>query len=146
MAKRLKIGELASRTGLSRATIRSYEREAVLPRPARTPAGYRLYGPEVVERLALIKRARALGFSLADIRDLLGGSQDPEACRGMQQLLAQKLVELDHKIRDIQALHEVLSRALLTCRATLRDGRVTAPCPNVLAMLQSPVRETPLWW
>jgi DNA-binding transcriptional MerR regulator len=69
----LKIGELASRSGVSRDTIRFYEREALLPKPARTPAGYRLYRPEVLGHLAFIKQAQALGFSLAEIREVLGG-------------------------------------------------------------------------
>lgn len=144
MARRLKIGELAAQSGLSPDTIRFYEREAVLPKPTRTPAGYRLYAPEVVAQLAFIKHARAMGFSLADIRAFLGGSQDPEGCRQVQQLLEQKLVELDQQIRAMQAWHEVLSRALQTCRATRRDGRATGPCPLGLAMFHSPARATPL--
>ena|SRR5712691_315033 len=145
MARRLTIGALAAQSGLSRDTIRFYEREAVLPQPTRTPAGYRLYAPEVVEQLAFIKHARAMGFPLADIRAFLAGYQDPEGCRQVQHLLEQKLVELDQKIRDMQAWHEVLSRALQTCRAALRDGRATGPCPLGLAMFHSPARATPLW-
>ncbi len=144
MAKMLKIGELAARSGLSRDTLRFYEREAVLPQPARTQAGYRLYSPEVVERLDFIKHARALGFSLGEIRDLLDGYQNPEECQRMKRHLEQKIAELDRKMREMQALQDILSRYLKTCQEALRDGRTAEPCPVVLDMLQSPARGTPL--
>ena len=77
----LKIGELASQSGLSRDTIRFYEREAFLPDPERTRAGYRLYSPDVVARLSFIKQAQALGFSLTEIRGVLDGYHDASECR-----------------------------------------------------------------
>ena len=143
MAKMLKIGELAARSGLSRDTLRFYEREAMLPRPTRTQAGYRLYSLEVVARLDFIKRAQALGFSLTEIRDLLKGYKNPEECQRMKRLLEQKIAELDQKIRETQALHGILNRYLQTCQEALKDGRADEPCPVVLDMLQSPAREAP---
>jgi len=131
----LTIGALASRAGLSRDTIRFYEREAVLPQPARTPAGYRLYGPETVERLRFIKRAQALGFSLPEIREVLGGYQDREECRRVQRLLEQKIAQLNQKMRDMQTLREVLHRYLTACQQALQDRQAFAVCP-VLPMLQ----------
>jgi len=131
----LKIGTLASRSGLSRDTIRFYEREALLPQAPRSNAGYRLYSPEVLERLHFIKQAQALGFSLAAIRDLLHGSQDPEACHRVRQLLAQKIAELDQRMRDMQALRDTLSRYHAECQQALRDGQASEACP-VLTLLR----------
>lgn len=125
----LKIGELASKSGLSRDTIRYYEREALLPKPARTQAGYRLYRPETLDHLAFIKRAQALGFTLSEIRDLLGGCHDAEECHRVERLLEQKIGELDRKAREIQALRTVLSTYLVACKDALATGQAQAGCP-----------------
>ncbi|MEE9148466.1 MAG: heavy metal-responsive transcriptional regulator [Candidatus Tectomicrobia bacterium] len=144
MAKLFKIGELATRSGLSRDTIRFYEREAVLPKPARTQTGYRLYQPEMVERLHFIKRAQALGLSLTEIKSLLDGYQDPEECTRVKHLLEQKIVQLAQKMREIQALHDLLRQYLEACQQALKHGRATEPCPVLLDMLQGPASQKPL--
>jgi DNA-binding transcriptional MerR regulator len=128
-SKLLTIGALASRSGLSRDTIRFYEREALLPQVPRNNAGYRLYSAAVLERLHFIKQAQALGFSLAVIRDLLKGYQDPEECQRVRQLLTQKIAELDQRMRDMQALRDTLSRYQAECQKALRDGQASAACP-----------------
>jgi DNA-binding transcriptional MerR regulator len=133
----LKIGALAAKAGLSRDTIRFYEREALLPKAPRTPAGYRLYSPEALERLPFIKQAQVLGFSLPEIRALLGGYQDTEECHQVKQLLAQKIANLDQQMRDMQALRALLSTYLAECERALHDGQVAAPCP-VLTLLRTP--------
>src|SRR5262245_51359791 len=68
---RMAIGALSGRTGTNVETIRYYERAGLLPIPPRTPGGYRLYGSAHVKRLSFVRRARALGFSLDEIRRLL---------------------------------------------------------------------------
>jgi len=65
------IGRLARAADVGVETIRFYEREGLLAPPARTASGYRLYSPKTAERLGFIRRAKALGFSLAEIRELL---------------------------------------------------------------------------
>ena len=134
-SKPLKIGALASRSGLSRDTIRFYEREALLPQAPRNNAGYRLYSAAVLERLHFIKQAQALGFSLAAIRDLLHGYQDPEACHRVRQLLAQKIAELDQRMRDMQVLRDTLSKYHAECQKALRGGQASEACP-VLTLLR----------
>ena len=67
---RLKIGELARQTGLSIKTIRYYESRGLLEQPPRTEGGYRLYGPEEVARLWFVQRAKLLGLTLEEIREL----------------------------------------------------------------------------
>ncbi len=87
----LTIGALAERTGVTAETIRYYERVGVLPRPTRGAAGvghagYRRYGPADVERLAFVRRARDLGFSLDGVRELLSFADDPgRPCAGVDQ-------------------------------------------------------------
>ena len=138
MSTRLKIGELASKSGLSRDTIRFYEREALLPEPPRTQAGYRLYSADVVGRLSFIKQAQAIGFSLAEIRDVLDGYHDESECRHVASLLSQKIVELDQKVQKIQALRAILSSYLTACTASLADGRAQGGCPVLCDIAQQP--------
>ena len=139
MAALLKIGELASRSGLSRDTLRFYERETLLPKPKRTQAGYRLYRPEILDHLAFIKRAQALGFSLAEIRDLLGGCHDTEECHRVELLLEQKIREQDQKLREIQVLRTILSTYLAACKDALTSGRAQAGCPVLSDIAGQPV-------
>ncbi len=93
----MRIGELASSVGLSVATIRYYEQEGLLDKPARSDAGYRAYGDGVVERLGFVQRCRALGIGLAEIRRLLQLRQAPTADCGEVDVL------LDEHIRKVQS-------------------------------------------
>lgn len=140
MSTMLKIGELASKSGLSRDTIRFYEREALLPQPQRTPAGYRLYDPDVIARLLFIKQAQALGFSLTEIRDLLDGYHDESECRHVASLIGQKIAELDQKVREIQMLRTTLSTYLTECTAALATGRAQEGCPVLCDIAQQPMQ------
>ena len=80
---RISSGELAKAAGVNVETLRFYERQGLLPEPERTPSGHRRYGEWVLERLVLIKRAQALGFSLPDIAGLIEAIDGPKAdCRG----------------------------------------------------------------
>ncbi len=143
MATLLKIGELAFRSGVSRDTLRYYEREALLPKPERTQAGYRLYRTEALDQLAFIKRAQALGFSLSEIRDLLGGCHDTEECHQVEQLLEQKIGDLDQKVHEIQALRTVLSTYLAACKDALTSGRAQAGCPVLSDIADHPIQQEP---
>src|SRR4051812_30732572 len=69
--ERLKIGEVSKRSGIGIETLRFYEKSGVLSRPVRSASGYRMYDSEVLERLAFIKRAQVLGFSLEEIRQII---------------------------------------------------------------------------
>lgn len=70
-SSRLTIGPLSKRTGCNIETIRYYERVGLLPAPGRSPGGYRLYEDQHLKRLTFIRRARALGFSIDEVRKLL---------------------------------------------------------------------------
>ena len=107
----MKIGELARATGFKDKTIRYYEREGLLPDPGRTPSGYREYGPEDVDRLQFVQKAKRIGFSLSDIRSVLQiyGRREP-TCRHIRSLLDEKLALADALLRDLYALRKELAR------------------------------------
>ena len=121
------IGELAALSGLSHDTLRFYERQGLLP-ALRTAKGYRRYAPEAAARLTLIRLAQGLGFSLAEIREVLSqmdalqdGGLDAEQ---VQALLQGKLAQIDARLEDLRAL-----------RAQLADQLVRA-CPLRLQVEQ----------
>lgn len=107
---RLRIGEVAARSGLSRDALRYYERLGLLPKPLRTSSGYRLYGTRVVDRLRFIKRAQSFGFTLDQIRQMLTlDTADPRTCSQVMKMIERKLEELDRQHREIRRLRRELS-------------------------------------
>ncbi len=102
----LHIGELADRAGVSTDAVRYYERLGLLGSPARTPAGYRVYGDSDLGRLLFIRRAKHLGLSLEEIRGLLGVAQEDE-CRPLRrevaELLRRKIGECEEKLAELVA-------------------------------------------
>jgi MerR family Zn(II)-responsive transcriptional regulator of zntA len=112
------IGELAKASGTTTKTLRFYEEAGLLPAAERTPGGYRDYSPDVLPRLDFIRRGRAAGLSLAQIRDVLDVRDAGSApCHHVRQLLDHRLSELDRQIADLQALRDTV--------AELRDAAVT---------------------
>ena len=106
LAPLLSIGELARRTGLSVSAIRFYEARGLVPEPERA-GGKRRYGEEVLRRLAIIDAAQRVGFTLEEIRDLLG-SRDELAHERLRQLAVLKLPELDDLIARATSVRRVL--------------------------------------
>jgi Cd(II)/Pb(II)-responsive transcriptional regulator len=111
----MRIGELAKRAACTVETIRFYEREGLLPWPARSGGNYRLYSAEDAERLAFIRNCRSLGMALAEIRVLLGCRGMPDTdCREVNVLLDRHILRLaqqigalknlDRQLRDIRQL------------------------------------------
>ncbi len=112
------IGELAKASVTTTKTLRFYEEAGLLPAAERTPGGYRDYSPDVLPRLDFIRRGRAAGLSLAQIRDVLDIRDAGSApCHHVRQLLDRRLSELDRQIADLQALRDTV--------AELRDAAVT---------------------
>jgi DNA-binding transcriptional MerR regulator len=117
----LQIGQVAQQTGLSVDAIRFYEKEGLVPRPARTPGGYRLYRQGEVADLQFIQKAQQLGFSLKEIRELFSIQRHPqETCVHVRDLIAQKLIAVRGKIKELQSLEETLAASLKQCRKALR--------------------------
>ena len=121
-AQPLQIGQVAKKTGLSVDAIRFYEKAGLLPRPARTDAGYRLYQRHEVADLEFIQKAQLLGFSLKEIRELFSIQRHPhEVCVHVRDLIAQKLAVVRGKIEELQTLEAGLTGALKQCRRALRQ-------------------------
>ena len=101
----LKIGEVAERSGVNLQTILYYERQKLLPEPPRLPSGYRMFPEQTVHRVRFIKRAQELGFSLAEILDLLSIQVDPKKeCSDVKRLAKAKIADIEEKIRTLEAM------------------------------------------
>lgn len=130
----LGIGALARATGTKVETIRWYERVGLLPHPARSAGNYRSYGAAHLARLSFIRRARDLGFSLEQIRALLGlAEQRDQPCEAVDAIARTHLEEVERKIADLQALQRELASLVHRCR----HGRV-AECGIVEALSPRP--------
>ena len=115
--KSLLIGELAARTGVPAKTLRFYEDAGVLPEPARTPAGYRVYGEEAVDRLAFIRSAQAAALTLAEIRTVIGirdGGSAP--CAHVVEVLDEKSATVTRQLAELRALKRELDRLRASAR------------------------------
>jgi MerR family transcriptional regulator, mercuric resistance operon regulatory protein len=135
----LQIGQVAQRTGLSVDAIRFYERSGLLPRPARTQAGYRLYQEREVADLEFIQKAQQLGFSLHEIRELFSIQRHPhEVCLHVRDLIAQKLGVVRAKIAELHSLEKELTGALRQCRTALRQPSKHQDCCPVLEAIAKP--------
>ncbi len=109
------IGEFARRVGLNPKTIRYYEQIGLLPQPTRSDVGYRLYSNENIPRLRFIQRAKMLGLSLSEVRQLVDYS-DGGHCDFLQEhlvaLVKEKLIEVDRRVAELSALRGDLRRFL----------------------------------
>lgn len=131
----LKIGEVAQRSGLPVKTIRYYADLALLsPTMGRSPNGYRVFSPEIFQRLAFIKRAQSLGLTLEEIRTILGvHDQGSLPCGVIKQLLEEKLDQLNHQITELEILKGEL-QGILSGWQDFALSSNTAPstiCPNL---------------
>ncbi|MZR13780.1 MerR family DNA-binding protein [Maritimibacter sp. DP07] len=112
----LSIGMLAKRTGTNVQTIRYYEQIGLMPEPDRSAGGQRRYGDEGLDRLAFIRHARQLGFSLDAIRELLDLSDTPErSCAQVDAVAQRQLREVEARIARLEALRLELKRMINEC-------------------------------
>ena len=126
----LAIGVLAQRTRCKVETIRYYEKAGLLPAPSRSPGGYRLYSHAHLKRLSFIRRARALGFSIDEVRKLLKlADERPRPCAEVRGVAAAHLEDVQAKIADLRAMARVLRETVARCA----DGR-RADCPLIEAL------------
>lgn len=101
--------ELGRLTGVSTDTLRHYERKGVLGIPARSQGGYRLYPPDAVGRVRLVRRALAIGFTLQDLAAALSERQrGGTPCRSVRALVAERLAELETRLHDLAELRDEL--------------------------------------
>jgi DNA-binding transcriptional MerR regulator len=111
--KQLKIGEVAKLSGIGIEALRFYEKSGLLDRPSRTYSGYRLYDERVIERLAFIKQAQVLGFTLDEIRQLISHKQAGETpCAEVREIVRTRLEELNERIEQMIHYRDELTAAL----------------------------------
>jgi MerR family mercuric resistance operon transcriptional regulator len=112
------IGTLSEGTGVNIETIRYYERIGLLPAPPRSAGRHRLYGEPHRQRLVFIRRARELGFSLEEVRALLGlGGGHGLTCGEVRALTQHHIAAIRDKVRDLKRLEHTLSDLATQCRA-----------------------------
>jgi MerR family mercuric resistance operon transcriptional regulator len=112
----LTIGRLAQEVGINLETVRFYERKGLLPKPPRSISGYRLFPRNAARRLKFIKRAQELGFSLREIRELLGlrvspGTNSAEIRRRTEP----KIADIESKIRTLESMKNSLRKLAESC-------------------------------
>ena len=126
--------EVARRCGVSADTLRHYERKGLLPRPARTGSGYRRYPPETVDRVLLVQRALVVGFTLDELARVLRERDRGEPpCRGVRDLVAARLTDLEARLAQLTALRRELRQLLVEWDRTLS----TTPAGRPAHLLQS---------
>ncbi len=114
--KPLTIGQVSSRSGVSIETVRFYEREGLLTKPERTLSGYRQFDEEVIARLQFIQRAKELGFTLNEIKELLSLRVDPDtSCEDVRARAEVKIADIEGKIRTLQRMKKALVRLTQEC-------------------------------
>lgn len=132
----LRIGDLARITSTKVETIRYYERVGLLPAPARTGGNFRAYAREHLGRLSFIRRARDLGFTLNEVRELLSLSdQKRRSCEAVDSIARQHLADVDRKIADLKAMRTELDIIINRCGSgTMAQCRIIeALAPSVMS-------------
>jgi len=111
--QRLKIGDVAKQSGLAVDTLRFYEKQGLLGRPARSESGYRLYPREVFEQIEFIKRAQALGFSLDEIGRIMGERRAGQVpCHHVREVVRRRLAALDEELATLERYRKELAKTL----------------------------------
>lgn len=127
----MKVSELARAAGVNPQTVRYYERVGLLPKPDRLESGYRDFGPDALRRLRFILEAKEIGFTLAEIQQLLGlDGASPDSCGCVRELVEARLADLEEKLAAIKRVRKTLKRVAQFCDENPPDK----PCP-VLDML-----------
>ena len=128
------IGQIAREAGIGVETIRFYEREGLLERPARRQSGYRQFEPDAIARLRFIKQAQRLGFTLREVRELLALKLDPSSQRSqLRDRALAKVADIDQRISDLKRMKKSLAPLIKAC-----DGKgALEGCP-ILNAIEAP--------
>jgi MerR family copper efflux transcriptional regulator len=132
----LTIGKVARSAGLAIDTVRYYEKEGLLEKPARSASGYRHYRPDAVARLRFIRQAKELGFTLSEIRELLALKVAPgKSCADVRARAEAKIADVEQRIAQLDRMKRALAKLATAC-----SGRgPTSECP-ILDALESEKR------
>lgn len=114
--KPLTIGQVASQAGIGVETVRFYERQGLIEEPTRRVSGYRQYGEEVVHRLRFIRKAKELGFTLNEIKELLSLKLGPmSSCADVKGRAEAKIADIEEKVRTLQRMKRALVKLTRAC-------------------------------
>ncbi len=116
MADALTIGQVARRCGLGVETVRFYEREGLVPKPGRTASGYRQYPEDTVRRILFVRRAKEVGFTLREIKELLSMRVRPgTTCADIRGMAEGKLSDIDEKMGALRQMRRALKALVTEC-------------------------------
>ncbi|MBI5608304.1 MAG: MerR family DNA-binding protein [Deltaproteobacteria bacterium] len=127
----LTIGQVAKQAGVGVETVRFYERNGLVPPPPRRASGYRCYPPDTVQRIRFILHAKALGFTLREIGDMLKlRVTRGTACADLREAALSKAHDIDRRIQALQRMRATLMELAAACAANLP----TSDCPILTAL------------
>jgi len=130
------IGQVARESGIGVETVRFYEREGLLEKPARRLSGYREFESEAVARLRFIKQAQRLGFTLREIKELLALKLDPDATRAqVRERAVAKIADIDKRIKELQRMKKALMPLIEAC-----NGKGTLEGCPILDAIEKPCK------
>jgi DNA-binding transcriptional MerR regulator len=124
----MRSGEVAEQAGVNIQTLRYYERRGLLSEPARSNGGHRLYPPDTVALLAVIKAAQRLGFTLDEVAELLAAGRRRHPSADLRQRAIDKIAEIDAKIADLSAIRATLTE-VVDARCDSLTNCTCADCP-----------------
>jgi MerR family transcriptional regulator, copper efflux regulator len=138
----MRIGEVARLSGVSRKALRLYEAAGILDPPRRTAAGYRVYGDDVLALLAFVAQARRLGFSLAELKDVLAIKRSGRRpCRHVLSVIRRKASALDETLRDLTAMRRRLGAILASADRAPDDPTIV--CHHIESSAKAEGRRKP---
>ncbi len=132
--KTLFIGQVARQTGINPKTIRYYEEIGLLPKPRRGDNNYRVYSEDTVIRIKFIKKAKSLGFTLKEIKEILAlRDRGFKPCNHVRSLLKQRIFDVEQKISELTVLRSQLKRLQSEWERvqTLEDSNGEGICPQI---------------
>ncbi|WP_449066471.1 MerR family transcriptional regulator [Planomonospora algeriensis] len=130
----LRTGQVAERAGVNIQTLRYYERRGLIAEPERSPGGHRIYPPEVVALLGVIKAAQRLGFTLDEVADLIDTGRRGHPSPDLQERAKAKLAEVDARIADLRTIRTALEQ-VVAARCDSLTHCTCADCPLPFADL-----------
>lgn len=135
-SREMRAGQAAKLLGVGIQTLHFYENEGIIPHPPRSRSGYRLYTPEIIERVRFIRKAQAIGFSLDEIKEIIALAQKGKSpCGRVQTALAGKLEEVDRRLKDLSDFRDDLA-ALVEQAAELSTHEANAQICSIVEEAQ----------
>ncbi|MEV8508801.1 MerR family transcriptional regulator [Actinoplanes sp. NPDC051475] len=128
MTSGLRTGEVAEQAGVNIQTLRYYERRGLLAEPGRSIGGHRIYPPDTVALLRVIKAAQRLGFTLDEVADLLDAGRRRHPAPGLRERAVDKIGEIDRRIADLVAMRAALVE-VVDARCDSLTNCTCADCP-----------------